>query len=86
MFLIFQNNISDYVMDPLVSLPAETRKSVVEADEEILAVLEEVVMYTFQQTVYYLTKVNILLIIILYRIHERFYTCNNTYRLVLVKS
>jgi len=30
-----------------------------EVNEEILALLEEVVMYAFQQIVYYLTKVSI---------------------------
>ena len=28
------------------------------AEEEVMATLEDVVMYTFQQTVYYLTKVD----------------------------
>ena len=34
------------------------RDSLVSADEELLTVLEEVIMFTFQQTVYHLTKVN----------------------------
>ena len=36
---------------------AGIRDSLVSADEELLTVLEEVIMFTFQQTVYHLTKV-----------------------------
>ena len=36
---------------------AAVRESLVLADEELLTVLEEVIMFTFQQTVYHLTKV-----------------------------
>ncbi|XP_070581241.1 ras-associating and dilute domain-containing protein-like isoform X2 [Ptychodera flava] len=52
----FQNSLVDYLMSPDESLPPGSRASLAAADEEVLSVLEEVVMYTFQQTVYYLTK------------------------------
>ena len=53
----FRCNLMDYLMDPSVSLVSDSRASLAYAEDEILGVLEEVVMYTFQQTVYYLTKV-----------------------------
>ena len=52
-----QNHLSELLLDAKVSLPAGSRESLVSADDEVVSVLEEVVMYTFQQTVYYLTKV-----------------------------
>ena len=48
---------SDILLDAEISLPPGCRKSLLGAQEEVMAVLEEVVMYTFQQTVYYITKV-----------------------------
>ena len=54
----FQQNLqADLLLDPAVSLPAGSRKSLLDAQEEVVGVLEETVMYTFQQSVYYLTKV-----------------------------
>ena len=35
------------------------KESLASADEELLTVLEEVIMFTFQQTVYHLTKVSL---------------------------
>ncbi len=56
----FQQNLyPDLLLDPEVSLPAGSRRSLVDAEEESLAALEEVATYTFQQTVYYLTKVHV---------------------------
>ncbi|XP_077980052.1 ras-associating and dilute domain-containing protein-like [Glandiceps talaboti] len=52
----FQGAMIDYLMSPAESLPPGSRASLATADDEVLSVLEEVVMYTFQQTVYYLTK------------------------------
>ncbi|XP_077865256.1 ras-associating and dilute domain-containing protein-like [Saccoglossus kowalevskii] len=52
----FQNCLNDYLMSPEEGLPPGSRSSLATADDEVLSVLEEVVMYTFQQTVYYLTK------------------------------
>ena len=54
----FRENLSDYLLDAAVSLPPGTRQSLAQADQEVIAVLDEVVMYTFQQTIYYLTKVH----------------------------
>ena len=53
-----RTRMHQYVLDPLTSLPRETRSSVAEADREIVAVLEEIVLCTFQQTVYHITKVS----------------------------
>ena len=52
-----RTRMHQYVLDPMTSLPPETRHSVAEADREVLAVLEEIVLCTFQQTVYHITKV-----------------------------
>ncbi|XP_035695509.1 ras-associating and dilute domain-containing protein-like isoform X3 [Branchiostoma floridae] len=56
MLAFLQANLPDYLCAPPAALPPNTRASVAVADEEVLSVLEEVVMYTFQQSVYYLTK------------------------------
>lgn len=44
-----------------VSLPAGSKESLlsatISASEEVMTILEEVIMYTFQQCVYYITKV-----------------------------
>ena len=59
MLHFFQQNLqADFLLDPVVSLPAGSRQSLLGAQEEALIVLEDVVTYTFQQTVYYLTKVS----------------------------
>ena len=59
MLHFFQQNLqADFLLDPAVSLPAGSRQSLLGAQEEALIVLEDVVTYTFQQTVYYLTKVS----------------------------
>ena len=59
MLHFFQQNLqADFLLDPAVSLPAGSRQSLLRAQEEAFIVLEDVVTYTFQQTVYYLTKVN----------------------------
>ena len=55
----FREHLTDYLMDPELSLSSRTRASVATAGDEVIGTLEEVVMYTFQQTVYYLTKVSI---------------------------
>eukprot|EP00058_Branchiostoma_floridae_P019538 XP_002605028.1 hypothetical protein BRAFLDRAFT_85170 [Branchiostoma floridae] len=57
MLAFLQANLPDYLCAPPAALPPNTRASVAVADEEVLSVLEEVVMYTFQQSVYYLTKI-----------------------------
>lgn len=36
-----------------------SKEALLSADDELLTVLEEVIMFTFQQTVYHLTKVSI---------------------------
>ena len=59
MLHFFQQNLqADFLLDPAVLLPAGSRQSLLGAQEEALIVLEDVVTYTFQQTVYYLTKVS----------------------------
>lgn len=51
-----QANMSQFVKDP--SQVAEYGdEALLNADEELLMFLEEVIIYTFQQTVYHLTKV-----------------------------
>ena len=45
------------LMQSVNSSQTAVRDSLVSADEELLTVLEEVIMFTFQQTVYHLTKV-----------------------------
>ncbi|XP_066291857.1 ras-interacting protein 1-like isoform X2 [Branchiostoma lanceolatum] len=56
MLAFLQAHLPEYLSAPPATLPPNTRASVAVADEEVLSVLEEVVMYTFQQSVYYLTK------------------------------
>mgnify|MGYP001795581438 CR=1 FL=1 len=51
-----QNNVSRYVGDP-TQLPPHVDDVLLNADDELLGFLEEVIMYTFQQTIYHLTKV-----------------------------
>ena len=53
----FRQHVNEYLMDPQVSLSAQSRASISTAGDEVIGTLDEVVMYTFQQTVYYLTKV-----------------------------
>ena len=53
----FQCNLSKYLQN---ASPSKIRESLMSADEELLTVLEEVIMFTFQQTVYHLTKVCVL--------------------------
>ena len=60
LFHHFRQHLIDYLMDPELSLTSQTRASVATAGDEVIGTLEEVVMYTFQQTVYYLTKVGLL--------------------------
>lgn len=51
-----QANMSQFIKDP--SQVAEYGdEALLNADEELLMFLEEVIIYTFQQTVYHLTKV-----------------------------
>ena len=50
-------HLGEFVLEPAISLPSETRRSIACAEDQVVAVLEDVVMYTFQQTVYYTTKV-----------------------------
>ena len=45
------------LMQSVRSSKSTVRDSLLSADEELLTVLEEVIMFTFQQTVYHLTKV-----------------------------
>ena len=45
------------LMQSVRSSKSAVRDSLLAADEELLTVLEEVIMFTFQQTVYHLTKV-----------------------------
>lgn len=56
MLPFLQTNMSNYIKDPL-DLAFQGDDVLVNADEELLMFLEEVVIYTFQQTVYHLTKV-----------------------------
>ncbi|KAK2156679.1 hypothetical protein LSH36_207g01027, partial [Paralvinella palmiformis] len=56
LFHHFRQHLIDYLMDPELSPTSQTRASVATAGDEVIGTLEEVVMYTFQQTVYYLTK------------------------------
>lgn len=51
------------LMQNFPSHQASVRDSLVAADEELLTVLEEVIMFTFQQTVYHLTKVKQLFLV-----------------------
>jgi hypothetical protein len=56
MLHFLRSNVSRYLGDAsLVSYHGD--ETLANADEELLVGLEEVVMYTFQQTVYHLTKV-----------------------------
>ena len=50
-----QCNLNNYLLprDQVTT----TKDALISADEELLTVLEEVIMFTFQQTVYHLTKV-----------------------------
>ena len=56
---ILQENMPRYVGDG-TQLPPHTDEALVTADDELLGFLEEVIMYTFQQTIYHLTKVCLL--------------------------
>ena len=60
MLHFLQCNLDNYL------LPREhvttTKEALLSADEELLTVLEEVIMFTFQQTVYHLTKVRDLIL------------------------
>lgn len=58
MLPFLQANMSQFIKDPL-DLAVRGDDVLVNADEELLMFLEEVVIYTFQQTVYHLTKVNV---------------------------
>ena len=49
-------NLSQYIKDPS-QIAEYGDESLINADEELLMFLEEVIIYTFQQTVYHLTKV-----------------------------
>ncbi|XP_078347345.1 ras-associating and dilute domain-containing protein-like isoform X2 [Oculina patagonica] len=49
-------NMSQYIKDPS-QIAEYGDEALVNADEELLMFLEEVIIYTFQQTVYHLTKV-----------------------------
>lgn len=48
--------MSQYIKDPSENA-LQWDEALLNADEELLMFLEEVVIYTFQQTVYHLTKV-----------------------------
>lgn len=56
MLYFLQNRMSHYV-NLNSKLPGISDEALLNADEELLMFLEEVVIYTFQQTVYHLTKV-----------------------------
>ena len=58
MLPFLQANMSQFIKDPL-DLAVRGDDVLVNADEELLMFLEEVVIYTFQQTVYHLTKVKV---------------------------
>ncbi len=45
-------------LGPKTQTSSAMKESLASADEELLTVLEEVIMFTFQQTVYHLTKVS----------------------------
>ncbi|XP_064627342.1 ras-associating and dilute domain-containing protein-like isoform X2 [Lineus longissimus] len=55
-YQFLQEHQSDILMEAEKALPPGTRDSIVNAEDESLALLEDVVMYGFQQTVYYITK------------------------------
>ena len=57
MLPFLQHNMSRYVADSSQTGAECGDEDLCNADEEILMFLEEVVIYTFQQTVYHLTKV-----------------------------
>ncbi|CAH1794336.1 unnamed protein product [Owenia fusiformis] len=52
----FRGQLPTVLLDASKALPRGARMTLVNADSELLAVLEEAFMYTFQQTVYHLTK------------------------------
>ena len=65
---LFRNNMADFVSPSCDARPPEPMtsssfQSVTSStsggsvEEEVVQVFEEIVMYTFQQTVYYITKV-----------------------------
>jgi len=56
MLPFLQANMSQYIKDPS-EIAFHGDEVLPNADEELLMFLEEVVIYTFQQTVYHLTKV-----------------------------
>lgn len=60
MLHFLQNRLSTYLLAK--EEVATSKDALLTADEELLTVLEEVIMFTFQQTVYHLTKVFCLLI------------------------
>ena len=55
MLHFLQCNLSNYLL-PKEQI-ATTKEALTSADDELLTVLEEVIMFTFQQTVYHMTKV-----------------------------
>ena len=55
MLHFLQNRLSAYLLAK--EEVATSKDALLTADEELLTVLEEVIMFTFQQTVYHLTKV-----------------------------
>ena len=55
MLHFLQNRLSKYLLQK--EQVTTSKEALLNADEELLTVLEEVIMFTFQQTVYHLTKV-----------------------------
>ena len=75
MLHFLQDNLSTYLPHPFHVNSATNdpeEEALANADEELLNVLEEVAMFTFQQTVYHLTKVRCLLSGCCRRDHEFF--------------
>jgi len=56
MLHFLQNRLSSYLLSK--EQVTTSKEALLNADDELLTVLEEVIMFTFQQTVYHLTKVN----------------------------
>lgn len=56
----FRKNVRDSLRMSSASLPRDCQEGDTLPEEQIVGVLEDVVMYSFQQTVYYLTKVFII--------------------------
>lgn len=59
MLHFLQDNLPVYLPNPyhMSTLNDPEEEALANSDEELLNVLEEVAMFTFQQTVYHLTKV-----------------------------